>query len=256
MDQPYVLARQPEYIATWMDADGRPGRGFRFLEEFYLHYELVGMVRMDGAEVTQERFLTLPRDATDRSVVALIAGQGRVPGLYLWGLWSRTGEPEAKRALRASDFSTRLDAKGVLGVEGNILVAPAEHPASHVLFGPFLQLDPGRYVGKLEIQWDYQDREVDRLCSFEVFDGTTVQAEQTLLGNRPPRGGENVFFDFYNAPRGAEDRRFEFRLWCWGNAEVRVHAISLWRTGEPPVPQNLTPGPPSVEGGDCRFLEL
>ncbi|MCK5799252.1 MAG: hypothetical protein KAI47_18800 [Deltaproteobacteria bacterium] len=225
-DPKYILSKRPDYISTWIDSQGRPGRGLRFIEDFYTHYELSALLRMDGASVSEERVFEVPRTIRDSDIENLVKGKGSRPGLHTWALWKRTGYPQKRRAFDAKTFFTRLTDKSVLGRDGNVLKVARGHSAVDVLFGPYVSLNPGRYVLEMPIRWANYDKKSGDLCNLEVYDGLSVVAGKRLTKNRAIMGEERVIRDFFVDVK-ARDRKYEFRLFCWGNADVIVKSMNL-----------------------------
>lgn len=218
-DPKYVLGRQPEYISTWLDEDGRAGRGFRHEPSFDEHYRLAALVRTDSTEVSQERVLPFKIDPPYRERAALVRGVGKVAGRYPWALYQRRHSGDYRR-LDANRFYSNLP--GWQRHPEHVVHAPRGHTPSHVLYGPFVALDPGPHDGFLRLRAGtapgLDPRQ--RLCGFDVFDGSRTIVDLPVTVGEVL--GLTVDFPFsFQAPEGSR-ARYEFRLYCWGLADVTV----------------------------------
>jgi len=225
-DPTYVFNQAPTYISTWLDPDGEPGRGFRRLPAFHDRYKLVALTRVDTSRVTEENVLSFGSEPSYPEIVALSEGRGRVPGLYRWALYQRR-EDGSVRTFRNDEFRSNLP--DFRPSTDYVVFARAGHVPAHIMWGPFASLTPGKYVGKIHMNVGKTEADPrQRLCSLDVFDGKASLSETPMSVGALAGQTSDVSFKFDVDSAGA-DKKYEFRMYCWGLADVKVISVSLSR---------------------------
>ncbi len=221
-DPAYVLGRGPQWITTWVDDDGHIGRGFRRFYRFWRDYEVTGLVQKDAdLRVSVDRVMRFEHAPSVDELVAWRRGRGPMPGQWSWAIWQRRRGPVPPRPLGRLDVGSQLE--GALDHPGALVHAPRGHAPMHVLIGPGMVFPRGTY----RASYDLKIRNVDanapsgEICKFDVWDGVKATNEQTLtLAEWTDRDG--ALEATFEVSAEAETRRYEFRLYCFGVADVTV----------------------------------
>jgi hypothetical protein len=226
LDRAYVLGRNPDYISTWLGADGTAARGFGRDQEFNRQYHLAALVRTDSSEVTTERVLTVGDPEPPRTeLIKLREGKGHVPGRYDWALYERR-TPGVYAPVSTTGFRSNLP--GWERSDQYIVSAKRGHAPIHIMWGPFIQLQPGRYDGYVKMnigELDGLDPR-QRLCGFDVYDGKRSRAEQSLVTGLSAPGARNLYFAFDVEPTDP-NAKFEFRMYCSGLADITIDSVFI-----------------------------
>jgi hypothetical protein len=227
MDRPYVLGRKPDYISTWFGADGFAGRSLGHEPGFNEQYRLAALVRTDSSELSTDRVLPITDPEPPRSeLVALREGKGHVRGRYDWALYERR-KPGAYAPLPVTGFRSNLP--GWKRSDRLIVAAPKGHVPAHIMWGPFIQLPRGSYGGYVKMELGRVEglASWQRLCGFEVYDGKrSLTQAQLLVGLPAAPGARKIDFTFEVRPED-ESRKIEFRMYCWGLADVTVESVLI-----------------------------
>jgi hypothetical protein len=224
-DPEYVVSRQPEYISTWVDGDGYAGRGFGHLASFQDQYKLAALVRIDQPFATTERVLPFANEPKRSEVIALHNGTGVVPGMYHWGLYVRREEIDY-RYMDLRNFRSNLP--GFQPSPNHIVFAPKGHVPSHIMYGPFVKFSEGEHLGYVTLKTGPAD-DVDprqRLCGFDVFNGQRTIVEMPILVGEA-RDATAEFAFAFDVTAEESHKPYEFRLYCWGLADVTVESVAV-----------------------------
>jgi hypothetical protein len=224
-DPEYVVSKQPEYIATWLDPDGYAGRGFGHLASFQEQYKLAALVRIDQPNASPERVLPFANVPKRSELIALHDGHGSVPGLYQWALYVRREELDY-RNMDVRDFRSNLP--GFTPNPNYIVSAPKGHVPAHIMYGPFVKFSEGEHLGYVTIKTGRAD-DVDprqRLCGFDVFNGQRTITEMPILVGEARDATVDFPFAF-EVTAEESTKPYEFRLYCWGLADVTVESVSV-----------------------------
>ena len=226
-DPAYVLDRSPDFITTWIDDDGHIGRDFRRYFRFWRDYELRGLMRKDVLmHVSAERMMPIDQEPTGQALIALRNGKGPVPGKYSWAVWGRRGRPLPPRPFGRLDVHSQLT--GALEHDGALMVATRGHPPGHVLHGPGMVFPPGRYRVSydLEVRNAAASAPAADMCKFDIWDGIAASGQQTLtVADWQDRDGK--LEAPFTVTQEAATRGHEFRLYCFGIADVTVRRGEL-----------------------------
>lgn len=226
-DLAYVLDRKPDYISTWLDADGVAGRGFGRMPGFDRQYRLAALVRTDSSEVTRERVRTFDDEGPSRAeLVKLRAGTAPIPGRFNWALYERR-PPGSFAPLPTAGFRSNLP--GWRPSNDYIVAAKKGHAPAHIMWGPFVRLPAGPVKGYVELRLENLAGVPagQRLCGFDVFDGKKSLTQTSLVSEASPADAvRKLPFSFVVSPEQV-DSKLEFRMYCWGGADVTVESVYL-----------------------------
>ncbi len=221
-DPAYVLDRNPDFITTWVDDDGHIGRNFRRFFRFWRDYEVRGLVQTDVLmHVAADRIMAVEVEPTREELIALRNGTGPARGRYSWAIWGRRTRPLPPRPFGRLDLGSQL--KGALDHDGALMVAPRGHAPMHVMHGPGMVFPPGRY----RVSYDLRVRNMAptgdhaELCKLDVWDGVAAASEHTLLAE-DWRDRDGKLETLLTVSDEAASRAYEFRLYCFGIADVTV----------------------------------
>jgi hypothetical protein len=224
-DPAYIVDQRPDYISTWIDPNGGAGRGLSRVPGFDELYRLAAVVRTDMPNVTSERILSFAHEPPQSELMALHGGTGKVPGHYNWGLYVRRMELDY-RAMRTADFRSSLP--GWEPSVDHIVHAPRGHVPAHIMYGPFVKFSEGQHLGYVRIKTG-QAEGVDprqRLCGFDVFNGQRTISEMGIFAGEARGATADFSFSFEIAPEEV-GKAYEFRLYCWGLADVTVESVHV-----------------------------
>jgi hypothetical protein len=110
-----------------------------------------------------------------------------------------------------------------------IVTAKKGHAPSHIMWGPSIRLPAGAVKGYVKLRVGELDgvEPQQQLCGFDVFDGKQSLTEAPVVAGGPELGAaRNVPFAFALTPDQA-NANIEFRLYCWGRADVTVDSVYL-----------------------------
>ena len=223
-DPAYVLGRNPDYATTWIDADGHIGRNFRRYYRFWRDYELRGLVQKDVVmQASPDRIMRVEPDLTLEALVALRNGSGPVPGKWSWAIWERRKGPVPPRPFGRLDLGSQL--QGAQDHPGTLMVAPRGHAPMHVVHGPGMVFPPGRYRVSYAMKIHNVDASAKsgEICKSDVWDGVAPRNEQTLT-TATWTDRDAPLEATFDVTEEAASRAYEFRIFCFGVADVTVVA--------------------------------
>ncbi len=223
-DPIYILDRSPDFITTWIDADGHIGRGFRAFYRQWRDYELAQVVRTDTRlDISFDRLLPIAEDTLLATVALRAAGKGSPLGYYNWGVWKRRTGPVPRRTFGRMDFGSQVP--GATEHEDALVVVPAGRAAAHVMTGPYILFPAGHYLVSfaLEIKGGAEVAPETELCVFDVWDQVTSLHRQTLIARDWLNHAQTLATSFVVLPESSS-RRFEFRLYCGGGVDLTVRS--------------------------------
>ncbi|HVZ32050.1 MAG TPA: hypothetical protein VG963_06485, partial [Polyangiaceae bacterium] len=200
-------------------------RGFGHLASFQEQYKLAAVVRIDQPNASLERVLPFASEPKRSELIALHDGHGTVPGLYQWALYVRREELDY-RYMDVRDFRSNLP--GFTPNPNYIVFAPKGHVPAHIMYGPFVKFSAGEHLGYITIKTGPAD-DVDprqRLCGFDVFNGQRTITEMPILVGEARDATVDFPFAFEVTPEEST-KPYEFRLYCWGLADVTVESVSV-----------------------------
>ena len=118
-----------------------------------------------------------------------------------------------------------------------VVTAKAGH-IGHIVYGPYYNLSPGEYRGRVGIRRSpslrpFAEGTVDAILRLEFSVVSVGRVERVLskfvfLANSPPPPEVDLFF---SVASDIGDQKVEARVWTSGGFDVTVHSVSVMRLG-------------------------
>jgi len=232
-DNAYVLSRNPRYISTWLDADGGAGRNFKKYFEFRSKYELKVLLDTSRSELCSDRLMVVQDYLSLDRLLKLVSRTGKKTGVFDWGLYERRDRPLESVELNAFDFNSNLDS-GLGTRQGCIALYDKESgKEGHLLYGPYMRFTRGEYAVALRIvpanAMNLRDIQLP-VANFDILAERTVRAERAVRGSDFMGEACEVVQEF-TVTESDRDAPFEFRLYVFARADLRVTSVRVWRVG-------------------------